>query len=127
MNSTITHLAQLLAPLYLTVSLMLLFRGKLFDAIIDDFKKSPALSYFGGVMALVVGTAWLLAINSFTNFTESVFTIFGIMAIVKGVLLLLFPKTMCKCTCKCPVFKIVGGILTGVIGIWFLHLGYGIF
>ncbi len=127
MNPIITYLAQLLAPLYLITAIMLLFRGKLFDTIIDDYKKSPALSYFCGVMALVVGTAWLLAINSFANFTETIFTIFGMMAVLKGFLLLLFPETLLKFTCKCPMYKIISGLILAALGIWFLSLGYGMF
>ena len=127
MNSTIIFLAQLMAPCYLVVAFLLVFRGKLFNAIMDDFNKSPALSYFGGVIALVVGITWLLHIFSWDSFTETVFTILGMLIVTKGVFLLLFPEVIFKINYKHGSFKIFGTILVIVLGIWFTNIGYGPF
>ena len=127
MNSIIPFLAQILAPVYIVTAILLLFRPKLFDTVMDDFTKSPALSFFSGMIALVIGTVWMLAIFSWTNFTEGLFTLFGILAFVKGLLLLIYPELLWKIVYKCPVFKMAGAIIAGVLGIWFLSLGYGLF
>ena len=127
MNSVFVFIAQLLAPLYLVVALLLLFRGKLFNTIMADFKKSPALTYFAGILTLVAGMLWVLSISSCANYTECIFTILGIMVLLKGILLVLFPEMIFKMTYKSPVLKIIGGIVAAIIGIWFLSLGYGLF
>jgi hypothetical protein len=127
MNPLIPFLAQILGPFYIIVAILFLFRGKLIDDIMDDFKKSPALSYVGGMFAFLIGIVWLLGIFSWANFTESVFTLFGIMAVIKGILLMIYPELIWKSVYKSPLFKMGGALLTGVIGIWFLSLGYGLF
>lgn len=124
MNSIIPFLAQILAPVYIVTAILLLFRPKLFDAVMDDFMKSPALSFFSGMVVLIIGTMWMLAIFSWANFTEGVFTIFGILAFVKGILLLVYPELLWKMVYKFPVFKMTGALIAGVLGIWFLSLGY---
>lgn len=127
MNPVAIFLAQLLAPLYIVITVMILFRPNLFDEIMDNFKESPALIYLSGIITLVAGTAWLLAIFSFANFGEGLITIMGIMAAVKGASLLLLPKCLLKMTYKCPATKIIAGLIAGALGVYFLSLGYGLF
>lgn len=127
MNSIVPFLAQILAPVYTVTALLLLFRPTLFDTIMDDMEKSPAFLFFSGVMALVIGTVWLLVHFSWVNFTDSIFTIIGILAVLKGVLLIIYPELLWKFVYKGPVFKMTGALIAGVLGIWFLSLGYGLF
>jgi len=127
MESTIVFLAKLVGPLYLVIAPLLLFRSKLFSTIIEDFKKNPALTYFGGSMTLVIGIAWMLAIFSWNNFTEIVFTLFGIIATMKGIILIIFPEAIFKINYNGAPFKIISGLLVVILGIWFTHIGYGLF
>ena len=127
MNSVVPFLAQILAPVYIVTALLLLSRPTLFDAIMDDMEKSPAFLFFSGMMALVIGTLWLLAHFSWGNFTDSVFTIIGILTVLKGVLLIIYPELLWKFVYKGPVFKMTGALIAGVFGICFLFLGYGLF
>lgn len=127
MNSIIPFLAQILAPVYIVTAILLLFRPKLFDVVMDNFIKSPALSFFSGMITFVIGTVWMLAIFSWADFTEGFFTILGIVTFVKGLLLLIYPELLWKIVYKCPAFKMAGALISGVLGIWFLSLGYGLF
>lgn len=127
MNSVIPVLAQILAPIYIVTAIVLLFRPTLFDAIMDDMEKSPALLFFSGVTALVIGTIWLLLHFSWANFNDSVFTIIGLLAVLKGTLLMVYPELFWRFVCKAPLFKMTGALIAGVVGIWFLFLGYGLF
>ncbi len=125
MDPTIVFLAKLVGPMYLAISPLILFRPKLFDAIIEDFKKSPALSYYGGATALIVGIAWMMALFSWNNFTEIVFSLFGVLATIKGILLLVYPEAIYCINYKSKGFKIFTGLLTVLLGIWFVSIGYG--
>jgi len=93
----------------------------------SDFKKSPALVYFGGIISLVVGALWIMFFFSWNGVTASIFSIIGIMAMLKGIILILFPEVIWKLVCKCAAFKTIGGIIALIGGIWFLSLGYGLF
>ncbi len=127
MNPVVLFLAQLLGPVYIAVALMVLFRPKLFDDIMDDFRKNPALIYFSGILAMVTGMAWMLALFSFESFAEGLFSVLGLLAFAKGLMLILAPEQVLKMTCKCSLMKVMSGLIAGGLGVWCICLGFGIF
>ena len=127
MNSTVIFIAQIMGPVYIVAALMLIARPGLYDKIMEDFTKSPALAYFSGIVVIAIGTLWINSLYSWANFTESVFTVLGIIALLKGILLVLVPKALLSVGCKCPAFKLIGGFIALGFAVWFFSIGYGLF
>lgn len=126
MNPHAIMLAQLIGPVYLLVTLMFLFQPETFDIIMKDFKKNPALSFFMAIATTVIGLAWVNYLFSFANFTEGVLTVIGIIALIKGVTLLIFPNLMFKFNTSGKGFKVFAAIFSGVLGVLFVSVGYGL-
>lgn len=87
-------IAKIVAVIYLSIGFGSLFSPDYLKKVVEDFGKSPAVTYVGGILALVMG---LLIIN-FHNVWESNWTILitalGWAAIIKGVALLALPEIM---------------------------------
>lgn len=90
---TSMFIAQLLAVVYLAVGLGLLLSGDYYKKAMAEMVKSHATMYLGGVMALLAG----FLIVSFHNVWEGwpiLVTLIGWLALVKGLVLLIFPEWM---------------------------------
>lgn len=58
-----------------------------YRAMIQDISKSPLALYIGGMLALGIGLMILMSANTFM-----ILTVFGYLAILKGVAILVFPR-----------------------------------
>ncbi len=89
---TSVFLAQLIGPIIAVIAIALLLNGKTYLKMLDEFEKSPAMTYIGGVSAFAIGMAIVLHHNVWVLDWPVIFTIFGWGGIIKGVTLLLFPE-----------------------------------
>jgi hypothetical protein len=87
-------IAKIIAVVYLSIGVGSLFSPDYLKKVVEDFGKSAAANYLGGILALVMGS---LIIN-FHNVWESNWTILitalGWAALIKGFVLLAFPEIM---------------------------------
>lgn len=114
--------AKTMALVYLSVGIAALTNKISFRKMIEDFEKSPALTYIGGLMALVIGMLLVEYHNFWVKDWTVIVTILGWIAVVKGVMLLAFPQSVCyfkgwfKNSQIFSVFVIILGLVLGYFG-----------
>lgn len=90
-NSTSILIGQILGILYLAVGIGMFVSRSHYEKLMESFKSSPSLIYLGGAMALVVGTLILKFHSIWTLSWELLISAIGVMAFIKGLLLLIVP------------------------------------
>ena len=87
--------------------------------IVEEFIESPALCYLGGILALFFGLFILNFNNAWTADWTVIITIIGWLSVVKGVLLIVFPKVYLNFS----NWMRMGDAMMRYIGIIYLLLG----
>ena len=82
MQSSI-FLAKLLGPYCIIVAVGILFNRKIYQKLMEDFCKSTALIYMGGVLALFFGLLIVLFHNVWVGGWPVVITVFGWLGLLK--------------------------------------------
>ncbi|NCD00704.1 DUF3096 domain-containing protein [bacterium] len=116
---------QVLGIIYLVVGLGMIINTKDYKKMIYNFSENNPVKYISGALALFVGYLLVTFFSSDSWNLTLVLTVIGWIAIVKGVLILIFPKLMNKIIKRIKerlIFSI--GILAVVLGIVFIYLGY---
>ena len=120
--------AQLLGVFCIVVSLPMLFRKKEFVRVVNDMLGSPALLYFAGVVALLMGLAVVLVHNIWNQGAVAfIVTLIGWLAVLKGVFILLMPDdgfSRWVRMIKMEAFAIPYGIVLLILGIYLAHAGF---
>lgn len=88
---TIDTIARIIGPLYFVVGLAMLLGPGNFRRVIDDYMKSPALCYVGGLIALVFGLIILTFHATWESPLAIVVGIIGWLAVAKGTTLIIKP------------------------------------
>ncbi len=119
-------IARILGLAYVVVGLGMLFNPKYYAASMKEMVKELGVMYLGGVMALVVGFIWVSYHNVWQGWPILI-TVFGWLALIKGITLLMFPKLMMKFTNY--FFKHASalgwwGFIILVLGLVFSYLGW---
>ena len=98
-----SHLiAQILGLVYLVVGIGVVVDGDRYRKLIAEFSTNVAFGYFGGVLALIAGYLIItFGPGVWTVSYEGLITLIGWMALIKGVLYLVWP-----------------GVLTNLAGWW---------
>ena len=114
--------AQILAVVYIAVGISAV-RGKPnFADMVDDFERSPALTYVTGFFTLVIGMLLLHVHNIWVKNWTVLITIVAWMATIKGFFLIAFPnfisafKGWYRNTQVWGFFLIALGLLFGYFG-----------
>lgn len=89
-------LARLIGPYIILVGIAVLLNIKIFQQIMDDFLKSPALTYITGLITFSIGLAIVLFHNIWEADWRIIITLFGWMALIKGAWLVILPQTLSK-------------------------------
>ncbi len=116
-------IAKLLAIVYIAIGVGMLLNGKHYKQMINDIMGTPGIIYLGGIMALIAGYLMVTYHNIWVKDWTVIITVFGWLALVKGVSLLAFPKTFIgfsKSMMKKWNFTVVGACVL-ILG---LILGY---
>ena len=87
--------------------------------MVGEFTESPALCYLGGILALFFGLFILNFNNVWTADWMVIITIIGWLSVVKGVLLIVFPKVYVNFS----NWMRMGDAVMRYIGIIYLLLG----
>jgi hypothetical protein len=119
-------LAKIIAVVYVVVGLGILFNTAYYHKATHSYMKDSALMYQSGILALLVGIVLVLTHNNWVKDWTVLITIFGWLALVKGVVLILFPKVTKLFTSwfKKKSFFPMMGLLTIVLGVVFGYFGF---
>ena len=90
---TSIFIAKLLAVVYLFVGIGFLVNPKYYKKALEDMLKSPLMFYFGGIMATLAGFLIVSYHNVWEQSWVVVITLFGWIALAKGFMLFVFPKS----------------------------------
>lgn len=118
-----TFVAKVLALLYLSAGIAALTGKMTFAKIVDDFQKSPALTYVTGMFAILVGMLIIQFHNVWVKDWTVLVTIVGWAAMLKGIMFIAAPEMMSSFK---PMYKntSVWGFILLAIGLIFGYLGF---
>jgi hypothetical protein len=88
------YLARLLGPLMIVIGIGMLVNGALFRPIAEEFLRSHALIYLTGLIAMVGGTAIVLAHNVWAWHWSVIVTVIGWLAVIGGIVRIVAPQTV---------------------------------
>jgi len=114
--------AKIIALLYLAAGVAALRGVVSFAKIVDDFDKSPALTFITGLVTLILGMLVIQYHNIWVKDWTVLITIFGWAGAIKGVMFIAFPgglklfKGMYKNTKAWGVLLVLIGVLFGYFG-----------
>lgn len=117
-------IARIFGVIYTVIGLGILINGDHYRKVVDNFLKNPALTYLGGLIALLAGFLLVTYHNIWDGSWRVIISVIGWMALVKGVLLLICPgilMNLSKGLFKGKKATLIGGFIALVIG---LVLGY---
>ena len=116
-------IAKLFGVVCVAVGLGMLFNSNYYKKMMHAVMQETGLIYFGGIAALVIGVLIVLNHNIWEPSWVVVITILGWLAVVKGVLLLVFPKSisMFESWFKAKSTVTLAGVCALILG---LVLGY---
>jgi len=84
--------SKMIALIYISAGIAAL-TGKLdFNKIMEDFEKSPALTFMTGFVTLILGMILVTYHNRWTNDWSVLITVIGWAALFKGLMFLAFPR-----------------------------------
>ncbi len=112
-------IAQIIGLLFGIVAVGVLVNTAFYRRIVEEFIESPALCYLGGILALFFGLFILNFNNAWTADWTVIITIIGWLSVVKGVLLIVFPKVYLNFS----NWMRMGDTMMRYIGIIYLLLG----
>lgn len=116
--------AKILALVYISAGVGALRGTITFGKIVQDFEKSPALTYMTGFIALVMGALLVNYHNIWVKDWTVLITIVAWAALIKGVFLIAFPgyisafKGWYKNTKAWGVFMLALGVLFGYLALY---------
>jgi hypothetical protein len=124
-------LLSLLGPMMMLVGLGLVLNGKnLMQGMQKEILSNTSMMWFFGVLSALLGLSMLRVHDSWDGGPNIIATVIGWAALVKGVIMLLFPKIMmnmasCKCWQGAGVYRFAG-LLYLVLGFWVANEYYGL-
>ena len=119
-------IAKALAVVYISVGLGIFLNPTYFRSIIDDFIGSPAATFVGSLMALLIGILMIAFHNIWLKDWTVIITIFGWLALVKGLLGVIFPEQFVSLSNRLVQGKTlqVSGIIVILLGVFFVYFGF---
>jgi hypothetical protein len=125
--STSIYIARILGPCFIVVAISIMLNQDFYKKVFDDFFKNTALIYISGLIPLVLGIVIVLSHNVWVTDWTVMITIFGWMAVIKGIWLIVFPKSLpgfVKAYQRYPNLLLFHAILALALGIILVHLSY---
>lgn len=124
MAPTTLLLAKLLGPLFLIVGISIFLNRSSFENLMKEAEKSSLMIYFSGVLAFLGGLAVVLNQNVWILTIDGAVTLLAWLALVKGVVSILFPSLCQQMIAKKRELIALQGVLALAIGIWFTWAAY---
>ena len=120
-------LAQILGLYMVIVALGIMCNLRNYERVMEDFLKNTALIYLGGIIALMFGLLILLFHNVWVAGWEVIITIYGWLALIKGIWLITLPNSVAKVTQlyqKNTSLLVAHLIVVLALGIFLITKGY---
>jgi len=121
-------LAKFIGIFMIITSLFVMFRAKALHEVIDEYIKIHSATYFGGFVNLIIGLVLVLLHNVWKGEVwVVVVTVFGWIALLKGVFLLFMPHDLINKMLKIMRHKqsyALLGLINMVIGIYMVNAGF---
>jgi len=114
-----TYLALLFGTYIIAVSIPMIVNQKRLVGMMEDFIDSPPLIFLTGVLALMGGISVICFHNIWTADWRSLITLFGWVAAIEGVLMIVIPDPLIRFA-KSVLAK---SSLISVLGLAYLALG----
>jgi len=125
--SSSVFIAKILGPVFLVVAAGILLNRDFYRKVMEDYTKNTFMIFFGGMFALIVGLVVVLIHNVWeANWTVFI-TIYGWGGIIKGIWLIVFPKSVSGFMdgyLKNNILLTVHSIIIVVLGVALTYLGY---
>jgi len=125
---TDAHIFQLLGIVYLAVGIGMLINPDFYKKLMSEFSENPPSMYLSGLAAMVIGYLLVTYHNIWPNDWPVIITIFGWVALIKGLFLLLLPRVSIKIS---KFFEIqmtklltVWAVIIAVVGALLTWLGF---
>ena len=95
---TSLFLAKLLGLYMMVASLLWLVRGQAFDRMVEASMDDPGIRALSGFLSLIIGLAMVTSHSIWEPSWRAVITVFGYLALLKGVWLLGWPEVAMSVT-----------------------------
>ena len=118
---------QIFSLFYIVVGIGILINPGFYKKLFEDFVENAAVLYLGGAMALTVGYLILAFHNTWTKDLSVIITIFGWLALIKGIVILIRPQLMIalsKAILKNESILKIEAIVIIILGLAFSFLGF---
>jgi len=118
---------QIFSLVYICVGIGILINPDFYKKLFEDFIENASALYLGGIMALAVGYLIVTFHNTWTKDLSVIITIFGWLALIKGILILIQPKIMIalsKAMVKKESILKIEAIAVIILGLAFSFLGF---
>ncbi|UCG56096.1 MAG: hypothetical protein JSU70_14630 [Phycisphaerales bacterium] len=118
---------QIVSLVYIAVGIGILINPEFYKKLLEDFVEDAPFLYLGGIAALVAGYLILAFHGAWTMDLSVVITIFGWIALIKGILILVQPNIMIalsKAMTKNKSILRIWAVVAIVLGPAFSFLGF---
>jgi len=116
---------QLLGLVYLSVGLGILINPEFYKRMIDHLVDSPVAIFISGILAIIAGYFLIILSPGWSWGWPLLITIIGWISLLKGFAFSIFPKAATRLARRMSDRGLVTkGLMTFVIGVWFLILGF---
>ena len=117
-----TLVAKIISIIYISSAIAILLRTIDFNNIVNDFIKSPALTFVAGSVGIATGLVLIEYHNLWVNNWSIVITIISWLFLIGGIVVVIFPKSLTlynnfiKNTKLLALGMFVIGIVMGYLG-----------
>jgi len=118
---------QIFSLFYIVVGIGILINPGFYKKLFEDFIENAAVLYLGGAMALAIGYLILAFHNTWTKDLSVIITIFGWLALIKGIVILIRPKiiiALSKAILQKESILKIEAIAVIILGLIFSFLGF---
>lgn len=127
MNDLTLFLHQLMGPIVLVGGISFLTNMKSYKDLMKRLDEWPLTVYLSGVIALSIGIAIILKHNLWGTVPEIIVSLFGWIAIIEGILIIIVPEFLVQFSKKISqtsIFTIAPPIAWLALGIYMCWIGY---
>ena len=125
---TDAQIFQVLGIVYLAVGIGMLINPDFYKKLMSEFSENPPSMYLSGLTAMVIGYLLVTYHNIWPNDWPVIITIFGWVALIKGLFLLLLPRVSIKISSffQIQMTKLltVWAVIIAVVGALLAWLGF---
>ena len=122
-------IAQILGLFISIISVGVLINTAIYRRMVEEFTESPALCHLGGLLSLFFGLFILIFHNTWEKDWTTIITIFGWLSVIKGTLLIAYPKSVSQLSWIPHSDKVLRyvGVMYLLLGLFLTVKGFSLF